>query len=129
MIYKSLDLLHPTLRALAQTMLNEWADTHPDRHPIVITETWRDPARENDLRMKGITRATGKSCEHCFMLDGKPASRAFDFLLYEDGKPITDGSDEWYEDAGAIAKKLGLVWGGDFTHPDYDHVELPTEGG
>lgn len=92
-----------------------------------ITETWRDPKREDELHAQGVTKSTGATCKHCFMLNGKPASKAFDFVLFdEDGNRITDGTDDWYADAGAIATELGMLWGGDFVHaePDYDHIEM-----
>lgn len=125
MVDKSLDDLHPTLKALVPVFLEKWAQEYPERKHIVITETFRPPAREDELHAEGITKATGATCDHCDMLDGKPASRAFDFVIYdEDGQPITDGMDDWYADAGEIAKEIGLVWGGDFTHPDPDHIQL-----
>ena len=123
---KNLDDLHPTLKALVPVILEKWAQEYPERHPIEISETWRSPVREDELHVQGITKATGETCDHCFMLDGKPASKAFDFRLYdEDGAYISDGTDDWYADAGAIATELGLLWGGDFeTVPDYDHIQL-----
>lgn len=123
MIDKSLISLHPKFQPLAQRLLELYRATG---RKIEVTETWRDPAREDDLHAKGITKATGKTCKHCFMVGDIPASKAFDFALYdEDGAYITDGTDVWYDDAGAIAKSLGLVWGGDFSHPDPDHIEIP----
>lgn len=94
--------------------------------PIVITETFRDPVREDMLHAQGITPATSKTCEHCHTLeDGTPASRAFDFLIKNmDGSIIADGTNSAYHLAGQVAEDLGLVWGGRFRHPDYDHVQL-----
>lgn len=93
---------------------------------VTITETFRDPTREDMLHAQHITAATGRTCQHCVMIDGKPASRAFDFALYNDkGDYIADGTHSYYVEFGQIAKNEGLKWGGDFTHPDYDHVELP----
>lgn len=94
---------------------------------VTVTETWRDPAREDMLHAQGITKATGLTCKHCLVVDGKPASKAFDFALFLDnGDYIADGKHPWYAEAGKIAKNLGLKWGGDFSHPDFDHIELST---
>lgn len=123
MIDKSLDDLHPKFKPLALRFLELYRLTG---RRIEVTETWRDPAREDELHAKGITPATGKTCKHCFMVGADPASKALDFALYdEDNQYIKDGADVWYDDAGAIAKSLGLKWGGDFSHPDPDHIEIP----
>jgi peptidoglycan L-alanyl-D-glutamate endopeptidase CwlK len=115
--------LAPELQGPCNAFLARYKDLG---RKIEITETWRDPAREDALHAQGITKATGLTCKHCIMVDGKPAARAFDFALYdENGAYIADGTDDWYADAGQIAKDLGLKWGGDFTHPDFDHAELP----
>ena len=43
-------------------------------------------------------------------------------------KPRIDWEDiSRYEAMGEIAKRLGLVWGGDWRKPDYCHVEKPRE--
>lgn len=125
MIDKQLTDLHPKFQPLAQRFLELYRATG---RRIEIGETWRDPKREDELHAKGITPATGLTCKHCFMLDGKPASKAMDFALYdEDNNYITDGSDGWYADAGDIATSLGLTWGGNFQHAakDPDHIEIP----
>ncbi len=73
-----------------------------------------------------MTNVKGGGSKHNFSLDGKPASRAFDFGLFEKGRYITDGSDFRYEKAGRIGEGLGLVWGGRWKSPfDPSHLELP----
>lgn len=126
---RDLNDLHPTLKALALAFLATWKTDHPERREIQITETWRDPKREDELHAQGLTKSTGLTCKHCFMMDGKRASKAFDFVIFdEDGQRITDGTDDWYTDAGKIITDLGLLWGGDFVHapPDYDHAEMKS---
>lgn len=123
MIDANLDDLHPDLKPLAEKWLAEYTALG---RKAEISETWRSPTREDELHAAGITPATGATCDHCFTLNGKPASKAFDFRLYdEDGAYIEDGSDDWYADAGDIAKALGMQWGGDFkTAPDFDHIQI-----
>lgn len=87
--------------------------------------TWRDPIDQNIAKAKGLSNAAaGQSPHNCCNADGSPNSKAFDFGVFEDGKYITDGSDPRYAQAGQIGKNLGLVWGGDWHHPDFDHLEL-----
>lgn len=121
---RNLDDLHPSLEPLCKQFL---AECTADGLKAIITETWREPAREDQLHAQGITKATGKTCKHCFTINGIPASKAFDFsLLDENNRIISDGTDERYSMAGLIATKLGMVWGGHFrTIPDYCHIEIP----
>lgn len=131
-----LSFLDPRLQPLCK----EWMDQCVKAGLAVsVTYTWRSPDEQNALFAKGrddagniidkkavVTNLRGTRSEHCCMLDGKPASKAFDFAIYKNGVYITDGTAPEYKQAGQIAKDLGLVWGGDFVHPrpDYDHIEL-----
>jgi peptidoglycan L-alanyl-D-glutamate endopeptidase CwlK len=119
---KNLNDLHPNLEPLCKQFLEECKEKGLK---VVITETWRSPAREDQLHAQGITKATGLTCKHCFEIDGKPASKAFDFILFdENNRIINDGADDCYSLAGHIAEGLGLHWGGRFSRPDWDHVEI-----
>lgn len=116
--------LHPDLQPLATEWLKEYTALG---RKVQITETWRSHLYQQELHDKGHSNAPAGKSKHEFTIDGKPASKAFDFALYdEDGNYITDGTDDWYADAGEIGKKLGLIWGGDFVHApkDWDHLEL-----
>lgn len=121
----NLDHLHPTLKALAELWLAEY---HALGRRAKITSTWRSPADQQKAFDSGLSNAKPGQSKHEFMLDGKPAAKAFDFSLYnEDGEYITDGTDDWYAEAGEIGKRLGLVWGGDFkSFKDYDHLEMKS---
>ena len=122
MLDRNLEDLHPNIGPLCKNFL---AECEAEGLKVIITETWRDPAREDQLHTQGITRATGLACKHCFTINGKPASKAFDFAVIDgDGSMVQDGKDDRYTRAGHIAYKLGLVWGGFFSHPDYDHCEI-----
>ena len=115
--------LHPDLQPLAQEWLSHYEALG---RKAKITITWRTPQEQADIASQGLGLPCGHS-KHEYTIDGKPASKAFDFSLYdENGNYISDGSDSWYDDAGQIAKDLGLKWGGDFVHPhpDPDHIEL-----
>ena len=53
---------------------------------------------------------------------------AFDFYR-NDGKGAYNNSGKFFEKVGAIGKKLGLEWGGDWKpFPDKPHFQLPNWG-
>lgn len=119
---RNLEDLHPNLEPLCRQFEAQCALA---LLKVIVTETWRSPDREDKLHLQGITLATGETCKHCFTLNGTPASKAFDFaILDEDNRIVQDGRDERYSLAGEIAERLGLMWGGRFHHPDYDHCEI-----
>ena len=114
--------LHPNLLALVPLFLQKCEDANLKCH---ITVTWRDPVAQNQCKASGLSNAAaGQSPHNCVDANGKGASRAFDFALFRNGEYITDGTDAAYATAGGIAKDLRLVWGGDWNHKDWDHVEL-----
>lgn len=120
---------------------------HPDLLPLYIRlvsdltakgyvcraiTTYRSPEAEDALS-SSVTSVTGKTSKHCFTIDGKPASKAFDLGFFDkDGSYVADGSDQRYTDAGAlwlsytkIFPALGLVWGGVWHTPhDPDHFQI-----
>lgn len=49
--------------------------------------------------------------------------RAVDFFCYRGGAQVEDGGDPLYRRAGELAEACGLVWGGRWQNPDWDHVE------
>lgn len=120
--------LDPVLQPIAQACLDEYARKFTDRHPAKILVTWRSNADQQEAYDAGLSRCKAGTGPHNCMIDGKPASRAFDFAVFdEDGNYIADGTDDWYADFAAIGKKHGLIWGGDWTggFKDWDHLELP----
>lgn len=90
-----------------------------------IIVTWRDADAQGAAYDQGLSHAkAGESPHNCCLADGTPAARGFDFAIFFNGAYITDGTDSRYEQAGQIAKDLGLAWGGSWHNPDYDHVEI-----
>lgn len=88
--------------------------------------TWRDPEDQNKAFAAGKSNARAGESPHNVVDDeGRPASCAFDYAIYDkDGNYCADGEDPRYATAGHIGEGLGLVWGGRFTKPDFDHLEL-----
>lgn len=48
---------------------------------------------------------------------------AVDIAFQVDGKPSWDAKLPWHS-FGLIVRQAGCRWGGDFSHPDLDHVEM-----
>ena len=115
----NLALLHPDLLPLVGDCLNKFPNMR-------IVQGFREPAFQDSLHARGISPLTSMTSKHCFMLDGKPASKAFDFAVFDGPTYITNGADERYTEIGKYAEELGLCWGGGFIHPgpDYDHIEM-----
>lgn len=118
-----LTTLHPDLQPLCQQFFEKCGTAGIKAR--INRPMWRDAATQQALYDKGLSNAPAGHGKHEFTIDGKPASKAFDFSLFTpEGRYITDGSDHLYARAGEIGKSIGLIWGGDWHHPDYDHMEL-----
>lgn len=121
--------LAPVLQLLAEACLTDWGSTYPERKPVKIIVTWRSNADQQAAFNAGLSKCKAGEGKHNCMVDGKPASQAFDFACFTDsGDYIADGTHPYYADFGVIARDNGLDWGGDWTggFKDYDHCELPT---
>jgi len=94
---------------------------------VAAIVTWRSGSDQNTDAAKGLSNAkAGQSPHNCCNADGTPASRAFDFGVFEtNGHYVTNGEDPRYKQAAEIGKTLGLIWGGDWPDfKDFDHLEL-----
>lgn len=125
--------LHPDLQPLAVEWLNECLQK--GLH-VRIIQTWRDPLYQDKLFAQGrttpgpiVTDLTGKSSLHCFTIDGQPASKAFDFVCFDESNAyITQGTNPAYAAAGDVGVHLGLVWGGSWVgFKDPDHLQLAAD--
>lgn len=133
-----LTLLHPALAPLCARLMTDLEAqgyrTTGGRGYAKVTTTYRTPATENALPAS-VTAATGSTSKHCFTLNGKPASKAFDITFFNpDGSMVKDGSDPRYSAAGVLWLKyaaesanrpLVLVWGGLWHTPhDPGHFQI-----
>lgn len=115
--------LNPQLLVLYR----EWMmQCHAAGLAVKAIVTWRSGADQDAARANGKSNAAaGQSPHNCVDANGLPCSRAFDFAVFdENAHYITDGTDPRYRQAGEIAKGLGLAWGGDWHHKDWDHIEM-----
>lgn len=114
--------LEPAMQIIARDFLVE-CKAIPINVEIIVT--WRDPQDQEHAKECGLSNAGPGQSPHNCVIDGNPASRAFDFAVFENnGTYVTNGEDPRYAQAACIGKGLGLAWGGDWTHPDWDHLEI-----
>lgn len=129
---KEITDLHPDLQTKCREFLLKCKLAGLD---VKITHTWRSPEYQNELYAQGrttpgkiVTGLRGSMSKHCFMLNGKPAAKAFDFGVFDKGTYITNGEDKRYLQAGEIGEALGLGWGGRWKVPhDPSHLELKDQ--
>ena len=132
---RDITLLHPTL----QTKISELMELCKNENiSIGISETLRTVAEQNELYAKGrttpgkiVTNAKGSSynSQHQWGI-------AADFYLKTDvdgdGSVSDDAfnnSKKYFNKVGALAKSIGLGWGGDWSSPvDIPHLYMPDWG-
>ncbi len=118
--------LHPDLQPLCRAFLAQAAAQGID---VLITCTYRSNAEQNALYAQGrttsgpiVTRAKGGQSAHNFMLEGKPAAKAFDVVPLVNGKPQWSARHPAWQTLGAIGTALGLNWYG---RPGSRFLEYP----
>jgi peptidoglycan LD-endopeptidase CwlK len=107
MASRKLEDLHPDLLPLARMFLDKCKTNDLS---VIVTCTYRSNAEQDELYQQGrkkpgpiVTRAWGGKSEHNFMIDGKPASKAFDIEVLANGKLV------WNEDAPGW-KMVEKIW-------------------
>ena len=89
---------------------------------VLITETYRSQARQNYLYEQGRTRPGNvvtwtKNSRHTGRM-------AWDICKNVKGKEYSDA--KFFDQCGAIAKRLGITWGGTWKTPDRPHFEVTS---
>lgn len=91
--------------------------------PVLITETYRSQARQDYLYEQGRTRA-GKVVT--WTRNSRHTGRmAWDICKNVKGHEYSDRL--FFNRCGAIARKLGITWGGDWKTPDKPHFEVTKD--
>jgi peptidoglycan L-alanyl-D-glutamate endopeptidase CwlK len=138
--------VHPTARMLFQCVLEELVSL--GYNPVVV-EVYRPPSRQRmlyaqgrtdtQLLEKGFTESEIVQYRKAgYTVDKRPVShtlnsmhtrgRAMDIAWFVDGKTTYDVPNSWWEAYGALARKHGLIWGGDWKKfKDRPHVEYHGE--
>lgn len=118
---RDVKLLHPEL----QVIVNKWKDEcKKDGLNVLVTQTWRTKSEQDALYAQGrttkgniVTNCKYPMSPHCWGV-------AFDFCRNVKGREYDD-SDDFFAKVGAIGKRLGLTWGGDFKNfVDKPHLEM-----
>jgi len=120
---RGIELLHTAVQAKARE-LQAICDARGLK--LLITETWRTTAEQNALYAQGrttpgriVTNARGDSFQSPHQW-----GVAFDFCKNVRGQEFSDTA--FFNNVGAIAKSIGLFWGGDFrSFIDRPHLEHP----
>ena len=107
MASRDLNDLHPELLPLAYKFLTRLKDNKLD---IIVTCTWRSPTEQAELYAIGrtkpgkiVTNAKAGQSEHNYIINGKPAAKAFDIV------PLVSGKCVWNADTD-VWKKIGELW-------------------
>ena len=124
---RDITLCHPRLQTLTTQLVDKCASVGL---PIKIGESFRSAAEQDALYAQGrtqpgsiVTNAKGSSysSQHQWGI-------AADFYR-ADGKGAYNEAGDYFNRVGAIAKQLGLAWGGDWKSiVDKPHVYLPDWG-
>lgn len=87
---------------------------------VRITETYRSQARQNELYAQG--RTTPGSIVTWTKNSRHTARRAWDICQNIPGREYSDLA--FFAACGALAEKLGITWGGNWSTPDRPHFEV-----
>lgn len=112
--------LHPFVRMLSEALVKE---CHRQGMNVKITECVRTKQEQDACIKAGTSRVQYPYTYHAWGL-------AFDVCQNEVGNAFPSDNN-WWKRVGAIGKKLGLEWGGDWLGKDIDqpHFQLNSYSG
>lgn len=129
---RKIEDLHPLLQPLCKEFMRLAEEAEID---VLITCTYRSNAEQDSLYAQGrngdkrpvVTNAKAGQSAHNFILNGKPASKAFDFVPVDNGKLCWDAKHPYWQRLGKIGMDLGLNWYGapGSKFKEFPHMELP----
>ena len=110
--------LHPFLQMLAAQLVKE---CHKQGLNVKVTDCVRSKAEQEDCNRRGTSSVRYPYTYHAWGL-------AFD-VCQNDPNNAFPSDNKWWAKVGAIGKKLGLEWGGDWRSPvDRPHFQLDAYG-
>ena len=113
--------LHPDAQAAAKAVLQEAGAAGL---PVIYTDGIRTKAEQDDLYAQGRTKPGSIVTNVKYPNSAHNWGVAVDFCRNVKGKEY-DNSDGFFNSVGAIGKKHGFTWGGDWTSfVDRPHLEL-----
>ncbi len=117
---RGLEHLHPKARELAELLQTLCRERGLN---LLITDTWRSEAEQTALYAKGRTAPGGIVTNCKYPLSPHNWGVAFDFCKNVKGHEYDDTA--FFKAVGALAKTIGLFWGGDFkSFTDMPHLEV-----
>ena len=117
---RDINELHPVAQKACRLFLQECEKAGLN---VLVTETYRSQARQNYLYEQGRTRAGNvvtwtKNSRHTGRM-------AWDICKNVKGQEYADAA--FFAKCGAIARKLGITWGGIWKTPDTPHFEVTKD--
>ena len=119
-VCRDISALSPVAQAACRAFL---AVCRKEGLPVLITETYRSQERQDYLYAQGRTRA-GKVVT--WTRNSRHTGRmAWDICKNVKGQEYADAA--FFAKCGAIAKRLGITWGGTWDTPDKPHFEVTKD--
>ncbi len=121
---------HPELIKRYKELKESYQRVFPDRQ-LIETCIYRSPQAQREIYKSGRFGNPGPILTYCDGFNKKSnhnkfPSRALDCAVVINGKAIWD--ETYYYQIGALAKEVGLEWGGFWTKfVDFPHLQLPKE--
>lgn len=117
---RDISALSPVAQRACRAFLRE---CEKEGLPVLITETYRSQVRQDYLYAQGRTRA-GKVVT--WTRNSRHTGRmAWDICKNVKGQEYADAT--FFAKCGAIAKRLGITWGGTWDTPDKPHFEVTKD--
>lgn len=117
---RDISALSPVAQRACRAFLRE---CEKEGLPVLITETYRSQVRQDYLYAQGRTRA-GKIVT--WTRNSRHTGRmAWDICKNVKGQEYADAA--FFAKCGAIAKRLGITWGGTWDTPDKPHFEVTKD--
>lgn len=114
---RDISALSPVAQRACRAFLRE---CEKEGLPVLITETYRSQVRQNYLYEQGRSRP-GKVVT--WTKNSRHTGRmAWDICKNVRGQEYSDL--RFFEKCGAVAKRLGITWGGTWSTPDRPHFEV-----
>lgn len=111
--------LHPYLQPYAREVIHH---ARAVGLPAVVVEGKRSAERQRELYAQGRT-APGRRVTNT-LASYHLVGRAFDVAFLVGGRITYDVPESWWSYLGAVGKRVGWRWGGDFSTPDRPHFEF-----
>lgn len=116
-VIRDIKKLKPNAKMACELFL---AEAKKQGLPVLVTETLRTKERQAKLYAQGRTTA-GKIVTWT-KVSRHTRGLAWDICKNKKGEEYSDA--EFFKSCGAIAKKLGITWGGDWKSKDMPHFEV-----